>query len=489
MSVLDLNSKHGKFDFVSDGKMHPITVPARWLQADDFRLDAAFYAEKAFLALRVLRESGLHIKPLGDSGITQAVFNLSRFKRIYTSDPSEGWPYLGANEVFAFRPKSHRWLARDKAPPNSDKHFVKAGWLLVSCSGVVGRCILAGERLEPFFITHDLIRIISVLPPGYLYAYLSSWIGQALLTHQEYGGTISHLEPQHVARIPVPVLPAEEMNAIHKRVILAYAMREKARRLLDEAERLLILRLGLAPFDEPQVPYLFGCRKPEIFSVRVGEMCGRLDASFHTPATKAVIKSLRDGKYPLIPLSEVAHKIVIPPRFKRIYVAPEHGVPFLRPSDMLMIKPYDLKFLSRSVTQVLDSLMLNEGEVLVATDGTVGEIGYVTKYLRGWAGSNNLARISCGQGKEVSRNGYIAAFLMSSYGYHQLTRETYGGVVDHLEEEHLAKVLLPDAPQEIQEEIGQRVIKAFELKDKANILENRIIAYLEQKLDQVFVRK
>lgn len=469
--------------FAVEGKVTPMVVRARWLQRGDARLDAAYYAHKVFMAVRAVYDSGFSVKPLGDPGVTEKVFNLSRFKRVYTDDPSKGWPYLSAKEVFAFRQESERWIAKDGAPRHAEKHFVKAGWILVSCSGSVGRCVLVTRRMERFFLTHDLLRIVSTLPPGYLYAYLSSWVGQTLLTHREYGGTISHLEPQHVASIPVPLLPEGEMHAVHRQVVRAYAMREGANDLLDEAQQLLQSELSLQSLSlggERHESRVSEFRQPEIFSVRVSELEGRLDASFHLPVVKRAIDNLREGRYPLVYLGDVANKIFIPPRFKRVYVAPEYGIPFLRPSDIVLVRRYDVRFLSRYAIPVLDQLTLHEGEVLVTTDGTVGRIGLVTKHLRGWAGSNNLGRIDSGQG--INRNGYIAAFLMSPYGRCQLVRGIYGGVVDHLEEEHLAAVLLPDAPQEIQERIGRLVVRAFELKEEANEVEAEAIAYLERRL-------
>jgi type I restriction enzyme, S subunit len=460
-------------------KVCPFSVRAHWLTEDDCRLDASFYADEVVAARRVVEDSGLTIKPLGDPNVVQRLFWPLRFKRVYTDDPNEGFPFLQASEALMFRPQMQRWLARSKVP-NAEDYFAKEGWILVTRSGVVGRCVLVGKRLAQFFLSEDLIRIVPVLLPGYLYAYLSSWIGQALMVKEQYGMTVTHLEPEHLARLPVPLLPDDEQQAIHEQIMQAYRLRDEANDLLDKADELLHAELGLPRFDESQVPYLFGSSKPKAFTVRATELEGRLDASFHIPIARAVIEQLRKGKYPPVRLGDVAIRIFIPPRFKRIYVSPEYGVPFLQGSHVPMMKPYDLKYLSRRAHPDLSRWIIHQGWVLVTCSGTIGRVALVPKTLDGWAASQHIERII--PNTQRCHPGYIAAFLMTPYGQHQLTSKIYGGVVDELTAEDTAAIWLPDAPLEVQQRIGTLVVQAFEKKEEANAIEDRAIARLENIL-------
>jgi hypothetical protein len=79
-------------------------------------MDATYYNDEKIASRRIVEDSGFELKPLGDAKVTREIFNLPRFKRIYTTDPMLGYPYLSANEAFMFRPNSERWIARDKAP-------------------------------------------------------------------------------------------------------------------------------------------------------------------------------------------------------------------------------------------------------------------------------------------------------------------------------------------------------------------------------------
>jgi restriction endonuclease S subunit len=145
------------------------------------------------------------------------------------------------------------------------------------------------------------------------------------------------------------------------------------------------------------------------------------------------------------------------------------------------MRPYDLGYISR-ITKILPLLTLHQGDVLVTTDGTVGRISLVTSRIAGWAGSNNIARIT--YGAQDGRNGFLAAFLSTNYGFYQLTREIYGGVVDHIEASQVETVFVPDAPEEIQRTIGQRVAEAFEKKDEATAIEEAAIRRVEVALQK-----
>ncbi len=466
-------------DELTERKVQHFTVGSRWVHKDEFRLDVSFYADEAFAARRIIADSHFEVKPLGS--LASEIFNLSRFKRIYTFDLRQGWPYLSASDVLLFRPRAERWIARSQAPYQAYRHFVKEGYILVSCSGSVGRCVLTTKRLEPYFLTHDLIRIVLQIRSGYLYAFLSSWLGQALLQKDQYGSTVQHLEPQHVESIPVPLLPEEEQQWIHERVMEAYKLRDEANDLLDKAEELLYSELGLPRFDESKALYLGGS-KPKAFTVRASELGGRFDASFHVPIAKAAIEQMKQGKYPVVRLGDVADRIFIPPRFKRIYVAPEHGVPFLQSSHIPMIKPFDLKFISqRANEKQIKECLIHKSWLLITRSGTVGRVMLTPQALDGWAASEHCLRLIANPQK--SHPGYLAAFLMTPYGQHQLTSKIYGGVVDELTEDDTAHVLLPNAPLAVQEKIGAFVVEAFEKKEQANAIEQEAIVRLENILE------
>ena len=410
---------------------------AHWLHEGEARLDGGYYTDSVLAARRVVTDGGFYVVPV--KRVTTDISYPGRFKRVYAKTEADGVPFLTASAMLQLRPTSNALLAKQSSSLESCR--VAQGQMLVTRSGTVGRCVIVGRHLSRFAISDDAIRVRAKdVPIGYLYAFLASWIGQTLLVKDQYGSAIKHLEPHHIEQIPIPLLPEAEQQAIHAEVMRAYALRDEANDLLDAADALLHQELGLPRFDLSLVPYLAPpadlqtqvppMPHPSAFAVNASALAERLDASYHVPVTRTAVRLMQQGKYPLIPLKRMVKSITIPPRFKRIYVEKDYGIPFLRPSQLPQLRPYDLDYIAES-TKVLEQLLLREGNILVTTDGTVGRVSVVTTHTAGWAGSNNIARIK--YDTHQWSNGYLAAFLSSPYGFYQLTREIYGGVVDHIE--------------------------------------------------------
>jgi type I restriction enzyme, S subunit len=217
--------------------------------------------------------------------------------------------------------------------------------------------------------------------------------------------------------------------------------------------------------------------KVPAFSVDYNDIQNRFDASYYVPEVQGLLGQLKRSGLPMSTIG-VEAEIIIPPRFKRIFVSEQNGIRYIRPSDMVTLRPLEDKFLSKR-TQFLESLRLNEGEVLISTDGAVGRLSYVTKMMDGWAGSNNIGRIRVGVNLHP---GYLLAFLASPFGQYQLKREIYGGVIDHLEVSHISGVVIPLPTLEVQKEVGEKIIYAYELRsqgvkaeDEAYNLLNKLI--------------
>lgn len=175
------------------------------------------------------------------------------------------------------------------------------------------------------------------------------------------------------------------------------------------------------------------------------------------PVARTAIKLVKQSKYKTIPLGDIVDSVFHPPRFKRNYVAKSYGTPFLQGSHLPQTRPHDLKYISRNVNKVQTEQCLIKPEwILVTRSGTIGRVGLVSSAQEGWAASEHLIRIVAKE--DVSHPGYIAAFLSTPYGQHQLTSKIYGAVVDELIEADTEGVWIPNAPYNIQEQIGRKVV-------------------------------
>jgi type I restriction enzyme S subunit len=308
---------------------------------------------------------------------------------------------------------------------------------------------------------------------GYLYAYLSSWFGQTYISKEIFGGVVEEVEPHHIQAIPVPKLPEKIQEIVHSNMIQVSGIREKARQMLHDAEKLLYEEMGL--------PELELNVSRQSFTVCSSELEMRFDASFHDPVLKIVKDRLRVAKWSLKKLGdkEVSQTIFIPNRFKRTYVRKDFGVPFLSGTNIIQTKPHNLKYLSKG-TRNLKDYLLKEGMILLAARGTIGRLMPVTKSANGWAASDNIARIVP---SEVDY-GFLSCFLNTVYGKTQLLGQIAGSMINLIQPEHIAEVYVPIPPKNIQEKIGAIVVEAHELKELSNRIEDETIKTLENMLEE-----
>ena len=451
-------------------KAREVSLNSYWLTVGEMRLDGSFYTLDVAIANRLLRKSGYSPKPL--ETLVEDVFYPPRSKR-YLTDESNGVPYLTASK-FRYLMYQPKFILPSKIPKIKN-WYVKEGWILLTRSGTVGIPMLITKRFEKYIFSEHLIRIVpkSNVFTGFLYAYLSSWLGQALVTKDQFGAVVEEIEPHHVESLLIPDFPEDIQREVHTNILKAFRLRDEARRLLEKAEEMLLNELAIPETDET-------LQRVKVFSVNSSNLKLRLDASYHNPIAKSVQKRLKKGKYSVERIDNNIGQVFIPSRFKRIYVEKEYGVPFLSGSNIAQIKPYNLKYLSKKATKNLEKWIIHSGWALVTCSGTIGRVALAPKEWDGWAVSQHVLRIIPNVAKV--HPGYLVAFLSSPYGYQQIISKIYGGVVDELAEDDMKDVLVPLPPLDVQEKIGNLVVKAFELKELANSIEDETMKTLEDML-------
>lgn len=198
----------------------------------------------------------------------------------------------------------------------------------------------------------------------------------------------------------------------------------------------------------------------------------RLDASYFNPAVAHVLETLRHSGMKLETLGEITSRVFIPPRFKRIYVQREYGVPFLQGSHVVHFQPADLKYLSQKAHAKLERWIINSGWILVTCSGTVGRVAICPPEWDKWAASQHILRII--PNEDACPGGYLYSFLASPLGHIQLTNRIYGAVVDELTEEQAKSVIVPLPINEQQRamvaEVDREAREAVATRSKASDL-------------------
>jgi len=227
--------KKAENEKVKFSKIEWSPVPIRWVFKGELRLDASFYTEEVFKAYKVLEECGFPSVKLGELCEPDGIFNPPPLRRHFTYTTDVGTPYLAPSETLKLKPKE-KYIYAQRVEGIED-WYVKEGWVLLTQSGIPGITVFVSGRLKDFVISQNMIRIVpkTGVLPGFLYAYLSTRIGNTLVTKDQFGITVDHIRPHHVAAIPVPLVPDDIRRKIHEKIVRAWNLRDQADEIENEA--------------------------------------------------------------------------------------------------------------------------------------------------------------------------------------------------------------------------------------------------------------
>jgi hypothetical protein len=164
-----------------------MSIPSTLLLEGDFRLDATYYESAVFQARKALEKFQKKGGKLGTlSDFSPGTFNPPPIKRAFTDDKEKGTPYMLPQEMYDFYWTPRKYVLADKMEGISD-WFLKKGWVVLSQSGTVGKPYLATSADEKVVLSQNAIRLrcSSLDEGGYVYTYLSTWVGQTLLKKDE----------------------------------------------------------------------------------------------------------------------------------------------------------------------------------------------------------------------------------------------------------------------------------------------------------------
>ena len=259
------------------------TVPSSWLHRDDRRFDAGPYTSGALEAKVRLEEIRAPKDRLASltSGYNGGIFNGPQFSRNWVDDVKHGVPFLGSSSMLlADLSKLPLLRKRDAESPKLAYLRISPGTTLISCSGTIGRMVYARPDMEGMWTSQDIMKVVADpgrVPSGYIYAFLSGKFGVPLVTSGTYGAIIQHIEPEHIADLPVPRLGDEIEQRVHKLTEEAAVLRVQANQMLSWAIAATLKIWGVEDLSSD------GSSHPDVQIVSVSRLASfsRFDASFY----------------------------------------------------------------------------------------------------------------------------------------------------------------------------------------------------------------
>ena len=466
--------------------------PLRWcsisteeVRNNAYRLDASAYDLEAIEALsRVYHSPYGWVYLWGENGLVEEAYYPGRYKRIYTSE-DKGEPFYLPSQLEEIYPKPSKWISA-KTASLLEKDRIKESNLLISRSGTIGKCAISSRSSIGKIFSDDVIRITfrSTYDLGYVYAYLNTEEGLKLLQSNNYGAVIDHIEPEHLKNLPIPNAPEEIKRSIHDAVIASYDLRDQSNDLIDEAQRLLYKALGLPEKMDLKPKYYAPQAGFRCFTMSSNELNNRFDVSYHLPEIKEILSLISKQAAEVTTLGDprISKEIILPGRFKRIYVEKEQGVPFFGGKQLLQLDPSGDKYLSLNNhgDRIDKELSIEENMCLVSCSGTIGKVQIAPRHWNGWAINQHVMRVIPAS-DEIA--GYIYSWLTSPYCFPLIVRNNYGAVIDEIDDKQLSEVAIPLLKDKaIQLRINDLVLQANELRYQAYLKEQEALQQMEAVL-------
>lgn len=446
------------------------------------RFEASVFDVEAKHARAAVEHGKYPVKMVGGANGLTSSYVCGRFKRIWVK--KSDLPIFQPSSITDIYPTPDGYISH-KTQTNIDALRVHEGQVLMTCSGTIGKLSYVSKTLDNRIFSHDLLRINSNNPSdaGYIYAYLKSTIGNKILLTNSYGAVITHIEPEHLATVPIPDAPEAIKKRINDLIVRSYALRDESNVLIEKATELLVNELQLPDIDSFNVNLYKKKANIDTFNVKLSEMAGRIDASFHVPIVDAIVEHMKQHAAEVTTVGDarISKEVLLPPRFARVYVEEGYGSVLLGGKQIYELDPSGKKYISNSKHKaILNVLQVHQNTILITRSGTIGKIVLVPKHWDKWIPSDDIIRVVP---IDSSIAGFVFIFLQSDYGRVLIDRFTYGSVISHIDDNHVAGIPFPLLKNtDIQSHINELALEANEKRYEAYMLEQQALRIVDKEI-------
>lgn len=406
----------------------------------------------------------------------------SRFRRIWIDKSDAAIPIYQPSVIKDIKPLPDKYIAK-KTRTDIEYLRVNKGQILLTCSGSIGKSAYVSKALDDKVFSHDLIRISSFEEhdAGYIYAFLNTEAGKKILLTNTYGAVITHIEPEHLANIIIPNPPEEIKEHIHNLIVTSYELRDESNDIIDAATNLLLNELNLPEkyddFDDMK-------GKVNCFVVDSDNLDNRLDASYHVPIVKKITEHIKKYADEVTTVGDlrISRDVVLPGRFKRVYVEEGNGRIFIGGKQIGELDPAGKKYLSatKHEKRIYRELEIHENTILLTRSGTIGRITLTPKHWESWIPSDHIIRV---EPRDNQIAGYLYIFLSSPYALPLITHNIYGAVIDEIDDKQVRQIPIPFLKnKEAQAKINSLALLANEKRYEAYLKEQEAIAFMNDNV-------
>lgn len=457
-------------------------VSSSWIENNGRRLDCGPYMSGAIEAKELLKKIKTESLSSLTSGYNGGIYNGPQFVRNYVDDPAYGVPFLTTSTMLQADMTNLPMIsAKDAHSAKLSYLKVEGGMTLITCSGSIGRMAYARKDMADCWSNQDIMKVVAdpnKISSGYLYAFLSSRFGVPIVVSGTYGAIIQHIEPHHIAGLPVPRLGAVEDQA-HELIQRAADAQVESGELCKYAGSMVNEICG---FPEKLAP---AARIFAYSSANSNDVLRRLDATFHNPIAQEAeaLTKVANG----ISLSSAGVLGFESNRMKQVFVEEGYGTPFITSGGIFSKTITPERYLRNQLLGEDETWRINEYETLVARSGQVGGIigrgVWADSRLDGFAASPHILRLR--PTSEEFLPGYVYAFLcLTDVGYQLLARTAAGSSIPFLPLDAVLEIKIPTTPSlQQRREIDGLVKRAGELRKQSQEFEMEAVALVERTIE------
>ena len=227
------NFIESNFNLASKKNVSSVSIKSV-LSSHNMRFEA-FYHTSENRSIYDYITSNYKYRALGD--LCDKIFRPGIFKREYVSN---GVTFLGGADILMAIPNSDKKLSFRQVEKMPELK-VKKNWILVTCGGTIGNAVIIDQQLEQCVISQHVMRVVPKddILKGYLFAVLSSEIGNKLITLFTTGSVIPQIEAHHLELVPIPLLNKDVMEQIDNLVSSYVSKNEAAKEKERKAIRMV----------------------------------------------------------------------------------------------------------------------------------------------------------------------------------------------------------------------------------------------------------
>ena len=458
-------------------KLADLDNPVRfnWLADQGLRLAASPYLSGSYEARKLL-ERLPGTRPLSEltDGHDGGIYNGPQFRRNYVNDLKYGVPFLGSTDIMEADFTNLPLLqAKDAKSAKLAYLEVEPGMTLISCSGTVGRMCYVRPDMDGFWSSQDVLKVVAngaEIQPGYLYAFLSSRYGIPIITSQAYGSMIPHLEPVHIADLPVPRFSDAVEEEIHGHVQAAADLRAQFQAGVTAATRDLFESAGI-----PELIDFRWDREPRDTGFSATKLTPTtLRALNLAPRAQRILDKLASVRYRT--LGDICQEGYLGSgaRFARVDADPEFGAQLIGQRQGFWVRP-EGRWINPNMAP--KDIFAEDETVLIASQGTLGENEVfcrailVTGSWLEYVYTQHFLRIVSGDPEFPG--AYLFAFLRSEVAFRIFRSMSTGSKQQDIHEVLRRQIPVPECTPADRERIAGTVRRAYRARDEADQLEDR----------------